>query len=70
MGLSEKQVLHGKISTRNGIGKGVANTRGEPGKSLEYLWEGTKLGVKREDEEEYNFTDLKGEQGIQGLKRR
>lgn len=71
--LSETATLHGKISTKNGIKQGLANVRGETGKSLEYLWEGTRLGVKREDEEEYKFTDLKGkkgdtgEQGIQGL---
>lgn len=33
------------------------------GKSLEYNWQGTSLGIKREDEEEYEYTDLKGEKG-------
>ena len=64
--LSEKATLHGKISNRNGIKQGLANTRGETGKSLEYLWEGTSLGIKREDEEEYKFTNLKGEKGDTG----
>lgn len=73
MGLTEKEALHGKISTQNIIRQGSINARGETGKSLEYLWNGTSLGVKREDEEEYKFTDLKGErgdageQGIQGI---
>lgn len=73
MGLTEKKVLHGKISTQNTIRQGSINAKGETGKSLEYLWNGTSLGVKREDEEEYKFTDLKGEkgdtgeQGIQGV---
>lgn len=33
------------------------------GFSLNYDWEGTSLGVKREDEQEYVYTDLKGEKG-------
>lgn len=68
MGLSEKQVLHGRISTGNKINQGSINARGEAGKSLEYLWNGTSLGVKREDEEEYSFTNLKGDKGDTGEK--
>lgn len=34
--------------------------QGEPGKSLEYMWRGTWLGIKREDEEEYQFVNLAG----------
>lgn len=47
----------------DGIGGGVG---------LQYDWEGTQLGVKREDEQEYIYSDLKGakgdpgDQGIQG----
>ena len=37
------------------------------GKSIEYNWDGTKLGIKREDESEYEYVDLKGEQGEQGI---
>lgn len=36
--------------------------KGERGKSLEFLWEGTKLGIKVEGETEFQFTDL----GVQG----
>ena len=32
--------------------------QGEPGKSLQYMWRGTELGIKREDEEEYQFVNL------------
>lgn len=40
---------------------------GDPGVSLQYSWNGTQLGVKREDEAEYQYTNLQGSQGIQGL---
>lgn len=30
------------------------------GKSLQYNWRGTELGIKREDESEYQYSDLKG----------
>lgn len=33
------------------------------GYDLDYDWDGTSLGVKREDEEEYEYVDLKGEKG-------
>ncbi len=33
------------------------------GYSLNYNWQGTSLGVKREDESIYHYTDLKGEKG-------
>ncbi|MGL5713674.1 MAG: Gp37-like protein [Paraclostridium sp.] len=45
---------------------------GEPGKDgigINYNWSGTSLGIKREDEFSYEYTNLqgpKGEQGIQG----
>lgn len=32
--------------------------QGEPGKSLEYMWRGTELGIRQEGEEEYQFVDL------------
>lgn len=38
----------------------------DDGVSLEYLWQGTSLGIKREDEQEYVFVNLKGEKGDKG----
>lgn len=38
-----------------------------PGKSLNYDWRGTSLGIKREDEEEFTYTDLKGDAPIRGV---
>ena len=46
---------------------------GPQGKSLEFVWNGTELGVRVEGENTYTYTNLKGEkgdkgeQGIQGL---
>jgi hypothetical protein len=37
------------------------------GISLQFMWRGTSLGIKTEEQEEYTFVDL---QGIQGQKRR
>ena len=34
--------------------------QGERGKSLEYMWRGTELGIRQEGEEEYQFVDLAG----------
>lgn len=33
------------------------------GYDLDYNWEGTELGIKREDEQNYEYVDLKGEKG-------
>ena len=37
--------------------------QGEPGKSLEYEWRGTELGIRVEGEEEYQFVNLAGGSG-------
>ncbi|PMD97414.1 hypothetical protein BWI97_07225 [Siphonobacter sp. BAB-5405] len=34
-----------------------------PGKSIEYVWHGTHLGVRQQGEPEYHFVNLKGVQG-------
>jgi hypothetical protein len=47
---------------------GVPGKDGKDGSGLHFVWDGTKLGVKREDETEYTYVDLKGPQGIQGPK--
>lgn len=36
------------------------------GKSLEFIWDGTKLGIRLEGESEYRFVNLQGVQGIKG----
>lgn len=37
---------------------------GADGKSLEYNWDGTKLGIRIEGETDFNYTDLKGSDGF------
>lgn len=41
---------------------GVPGKDGKDGVGLHFVWDGTKLGVKREDETEYTYVDLKGPQ--------
>ena len=38
----------------------------EDGMGLDYRWDGTSLGVKREDEETYQYVNLKGDKGDPG----
>lgn len=40
---------------------------GERGASIEFDWDDTQLGVRIEGESVYQYVDLKGEQGIQGI---
>mgnify|MGYP001350161153 CR=1 FL=1 len=55
------------------IGNGITTwnnlpyaTQGEAGKSLQYVWDGTRLGIKREGETSYTYVDLKGDEGKPG----
>ncbi|MGJ0908842.1 hypothetical protein CF065_18910 [Clostridium sporogenes] len=47
---------------------GQTGERGPQGYSIQCLWNGTKLGVKREDETSYSYVDLKGQKGDAGPK--
>lgn len=47
--------------------QGEQGIQGPVGLSLQYLWEGTQLGVRIEGEEEYTFVNLQGPQGNQGI---
>lgn len=40
--------------------------KGDTGIGLQYNWQGTQLGIKREDEEQYSYVDLKGPKGDKG----
>lgn len=40
----------------------------ETGSALDFDWDGTSLGVKRQTETEYAYVDLIGPQGVQGVK--
>lgn len=45
---------------------GYAAGGGGAGKDLEFDWDGTKLGVRQEGDDEYEYTDLKGPKGDPG----
>ena len=49
-----------------GGSEGETGAPGNDGYSIEYQWNGTELGIKREDEVNYQYTDLKGDKGEQG----
>lgn len=46
---------------------GTQGLQGSNGTSLDYEWQGTKLGIKKSSENSYSYVDLKGSQGVQGL---
>ena len=43
--------------------KGPKGDKGDTGVGLNYNWRGTELGIKREDESEYQYVNLKCESG-------
>lgn len=53
------------LSSSGGTGSG---TVGVNGKSIEYSWLGTSLGVRQEGDTTYQFVDLKGTKGDKGDK--
>ncbi|MFY9119181.1 MAG: hypothetical protein WAO57_02570 [Syntrophomonadaceae bacterium] len=46
--------------------RGERGEQGVPGVGLNYDWQATSLGVKREDETQFVYTDLKGPKGDKG----
>ena len=69
----ESTILNGKDGKDgkdgiNGINgrDGTDGSDGKDGVGLQYNWNGTSLGIKREDESNYDYVNLKGEPGIQG----
>ena len=78
---NDENTLYGNISTSGVVfasliaqkgGKGDTGATGADGKdgidgkSLEYNWNGTELGIKQEGESEYQYVDLKGADGSKG----
>ena len=46
--------------------QGPQGDKGDNGKSLEFNWQGTSLGVRKEGESTYSYTNLKGDKGDKG----
>lgn len=65
-GYTEKSLSGSGILKGDPGEKGEKGDQGEPGipgESLDYQWDGTKLGVKKESDENFEYVDLKGDQG-------
>lgn len=45
----------------------IDSLKGGNGKSLEYNWNGTELGIKREGDDSYSYVNLKGKDGRDGV---
>lgn len=63
-----KQEMDYPLIEKGLLEQGEPGKDGKDGSGLHFVWDGTKLGVKREDETEYTYVDLEGPQGVQGLK--
>jgi len=50
----------------NFIDVGIQGPAGKAGKSIQYKWDGTRLGIKTDNEEEFEYSNLKGEKGDKG----
>ena len=63
-----EQGIQGEQGLRGEQGpQGEQGAQGPIGLSLQFMWNGTKLGVKVEGQEEYTCVDLQGPQGQQGI---
>lgn len=63
-----EQGIQGEQGPRGEQGpQGEQGAQGPIGLSLQFMWNGTKLGVKVEGQEEYTYVDLQGPQGQQGI---
>lgn len=57
-----------RFAAKGAVGQtGSTGATGATGVGLNYNWIGTQLGVKREDEGSYQYTNLQGIQGLRGL---
>ena len=54
------------ITKQDGTQKSVSVEDGIDGIGLDYDWEGTSLGIKRENESSYEYVNLKGDKGDAG----
>ncbi len=54
------------ITKKDGTEKSVSILDGEDGVDLQFIWQGTSLGIKTENQQEYTFVDLQGVQGPAG----
>lgn len=61
------QNIKGPKGEQGAIGpQGVQGIHGIQGKNLEFIWNGTQLGVRQQGQTNYIFSNLQGPQGIKG----
>ena len=60
--IADKQ---GQISTTK-VNDGLSGSDGTDGIGLDYNWNGTSLGIKKENESSYEYVNLKGDTGASG----
>lgn len=63
---NERNNLYDLVQQKLADGEFVGE-KGDTGDGLEYVWNGTQLGVRKEGETEYVYVDLKGDKGDQGI---
>lgn len=54
------------ITKKDGTEKSVNILDGQDGEDLQFIWQGTSLGIKTTDQQEYTFVNLQGVQGPAG----
>lgn len=64
--MNENLVWSVKNGAEDTNGQGKDGRNGDKGVGLNFIWNGTQLGVKREDEGTYQYVNLKGEEGAKG----
>ena len=62
---NERSDLYDLVQQKLADGEFVGE-KGDTGDGLEYVWNGTQLGVRKEGETEYVYVDLKGDKGDTG----
>lgn len=68
VGPQGEQGIPGPEGPQGEVGpQGDIGPQGPMGLSLQFMWDGTKLGIRIEGQEEFTFVDLKGPQGEQGI---
>ncbi|MBE6055843.1 hypothetical protein [Clostridium sp.] len=61
------QNIKGPKGEQGTIGpQGVQGIQGISGKNLEFIWNGTQLGVRQQGQTNYIFSNLQGAQGVKG----
>lgn len=66
--ITNRQGTEKTVEILNGIDgqDGTNGQDGQDGISIDYNWSGTSLGIKREDEQDYQYVNLKGDKGDAG----